>query len=235
MHPQQPLADAQPRQVCFVYRDAVAVRFLLSTSTHFDFIFFCWARRFVLNPPQGLGIMSNGVLPNHSSAVQEKLHRANGSASWTRPVLLPIPGVRTRRLRLYVPNVTSFSQIRGSRVRRSRGPLLLCMACMALILTVIILRSQSSRQWTENWPPPLGEASTLVFRREDLQRIWKWEIASGHFPSRMTSTWLFSIGQYHLCEVLHSTKTDWFENTAHKSSHPIPITDCKASTISLSN
>jgi WD repeat and SOF domain-containing protein 1 len=170
--------------------------FYFPRLTHVDFnFFFAWAHHFVLHPPQGLGIMSNGVLPNHSSAVQEKLHRANGSASWTRPVLLPIPGVRTRRLRLYVPNVTSFSQIRGSRVRRSRGPLLLCITCMALILTVMILRSQSSRQWTENWPPSIGESSTLVFRREDLQRIWKWEIASGHFPSRMTSTWLFSNGQ----------------------------------------
>lgn len=148
------------------------------------------------NPQQGLSIMSNGILPNHSSAVQEKLHRANGSASWTRPVLLPIPGIRTRRLRIFVPNVTSFPQMRSSRVRRSRGPLLLCVACMALILTVIVLRSQSSRQWTENWPPPIGESSTLVFRREDLQRIWKWEVASGHFPSRMTSTWLLLSCQY---------------------------------------
>ncbi|KAF9535337.1 hypothetical protein CPB83DRAFT_841595 [Crepidotus variabilis] len=26
--------------------------------------------------------------------------------------------------------------------------------------------------------------STLVFRRDDLQRIWRWEVASGHYPSR---------------------------------------------------
>jgi len=29
-----------------------------------------------------------------------------------------------------------------------------------------------------------SEPSTLVFRREDLQRIWNWEISSGHYPSR---------------------------------------------------
>jgi DDB1- and CUL4-associated factor 13 len=179
--------------------------------------------------------MNNGILPNHSSAVQEKLHRSNGSASWTKPVLLPIPGVRTRRLRIFVPNVTSFSQIRGSRGRRSRGPLLLCFACMALILTVIVLRSQSSRQWTENWPPTIGDSSTLVFRREDLQRIWKWEVASGHFPSRMTSTWLLLSCYYHCCEASYSTEADWPENTTHESSYSIPITDCKASAISFSN
>jgi hypothetical protein len=180
--------------------------------------------------------MSNGILPNHSSAVQEKLHRSNGSAaSWTKPVLLPIPGVRTRRLRIFVPNVSSFSQIRGSRGRRSRGPLLLCFACLALILTVIVLRSQSTRQWTENWPPPLGESSTLVFRREDLQRIWKWEVASGHFPSRMTGTWLSLNCHHRRCEAPYSTQTDWPENTTHKSSHSISITDDKTSTISFSN
>ncbi|KAG6835645.1 hypothetical protein H0H93_016233 [Arthromyces matolae] len=43
-------------------------------------------------------------------------------------------------------------------------------------------RSRDNRQWTDNWQST-NEQSTLVFRREDLQRIWKWEIASGHFPS----------------------------------------------------
>ena len=171
-------------------KERVAVHFLPRLLLIPSFFFSSrWATS-MPNPQQGLGIMNNGILPNHSSAVQEKLHRSNnGSASWTKPVLLPIPGVRTRRLRIFVPNVTSFQQMRGSRVRRSRRPLLLCFACMALILIVVVLRSQSSRQWTENWPPPIGDSSTLVFRREDLQRIWKWEVASGHFPSRMTSTW----------------------------------------------
>ncbi|KAF8062244.1 glycosyltransferase family 32 protein, partial [Lyophyllum atratum] len=136
------------------------------------------------NPQSGLAnVMNNGILPNHSSAVEEKFHRSNASASWTRPLSLPIPGVRTRRLRILVPNVGSFQQLRGTRARRSRGPLLVCFACMALFLTVMIFsRNHASSQWSENWPPS-GESSTLVFRKEDLQRIWKWEVASGHFPS----------------------------------------------------
>ncbi|KAG6866689.1 hypothetical protein C0993_007474, partial [Termitomyces sp. T159_Od127] len=32
------------------------------------------------------------------------------------------------------------------------------------------------------WQPP-AEHSTLVFRRDQLQRIWQWEVASGHYPS----------------------------------------------------
>ncbi|KAG6852523.1 hypothetical protein C0991_011251 [Blastosporella zonata] len=47
-------------------------------------------------------------------------------------------------------------------------------------------RGRDNRQWSENWPPSNADASTLVFRRDDLQRIWKWEIASGHFPSSQT-------------------------------------------------
>ncbi|GLB39831.1 putative glycosyltransferase sugar-binding region containing DXD motif [Lyophyllum shimeji] len=140
------------------------------------------------NPRSGLAsVMNNGILPNHSSAVEEKFHRANSSSSWTRPVSLPIPGVRTRRLRILVPNVGSFQQLRGTRVRRSRGPLLVCFACMALFLTVMMFsKNQRHHEWPENWPPTTSESSTLVFRREDLQRIWKWEIASGHFPSSQT-------------------------------------------------
>ncbi|KAG6856632.1 hypothetical protein H0H87_002382, partial [Tephrocybe sp. NHM501043] len=134
----------------------------------------------------GAGAMNSGVLPNHSSAVEEKLYRANAVHPWTRPISLPIPGVRTRRLRILVPNFGALQPVRGAR-RRSRGPLVVCLACMALFFTVMMLsRGRDNRQWTENWPPSTTEQSTLVFRREDLQRIWKWEIASGHYPSSQT-------------------------------------------------
>lgn len=32
------------------------------------------------------------------------------------------------------------------------------------------------------------DPSTLVYRREDIQRIWEWEIAAGHYPSGRRST-----------------------------------------------
>jgi len=132
--------------------------------------------------------MNNGILPNHSLADEKKLHRGTVSNSWTTTVMLPIPGVRTRRIRIFVPNVGLFPQVRG--VRRSRGPLLVFFACMALFITVILVsRRHESPQWNEDWPTPSNdESSTLVFRREDLQRIWKWEIASGHFPSHHPGT-----------------------------------------------
>ncbi|KAJ7747951.1 glycosyltransferase family 32 protein [Mycena maculata] len=115
----------------------------------------------------------SGALPLHSSAVLEKkqLQRSN-NAGWLQPVLVPIPGVSTRRLRVLVPTI---------RLRRQRGPLLVCFACLAVVFTVIVVsRNGFSRN---EWEPSPEEPSTLVFRREDLQRIWNWEIASGHFPS----------------------------------------------------
>ncbi|KAF8208285.1 glycosyltransferase family 32 protein [Mycena galopus ATCC 62051] len=121
---------------------------------------------------------TNGALPLHqSSAVREKeeLLLNNPNAGFFQPILVPIPGVRNRRLRLLFPTL---------RFRRQRGPLLVCFACMAVVFTVILVSRSFGRT---DWDPETSdEPSTLVFRREDLQRIWNWEIASGHFPSRQS-------------------------------------------------
>lgn len=105
------------------------------------------------------------------------------SASWTVPVSLPIPGVRTRRLRLFMPNPTRMQQLGLSRFGRRRGPLFLCLLLIVSIFTVFSFARKfgtEEKQWSSNF----SESSTLVFGREDLQRIWKWEIASGHYPSK---------------------------------------------------
>ncbi|KAF9025752.1 hypothetical protein BDZ89DRAFT_1135291 [Hymenopellis radicata] len=52
-----------------------------------------------------------------------------------------------------------------------------------MVLTVTALRKGFGRQ--ERWEPfTPREPSTLVYRRDDLRRIWEWEIASGHYPSK---------------------------------------------------
>ncbi|KAJ6511345.1 glycosyltransferase family 32 protein [Mycena vitilis] len=121
---------------------------------------------------------SNGALPLHqSSAVREKEQQLRSNhAGWFQPTFVPIPGVKNRRLRVLLPSL---------RLRRQRGPFLVCFACLAVVLTVIVVSRGFGR--TEYWDPESsGEPATLVFRREDLQRIWNWEIASGHFPSRQS-------------------------------------------------
>ncbi|KAG6889954.1 hypothetical protein C0995_013481 [Termitomyces sp. Mi166 len=108
-----------------------------------------------------------GMLPKHAS--EDKIHRS----AWTRPVTVPIPGVPARRLRILVPNIAPR--------RRSKAPLLVSLACIAVLLILLILpRTPRTPQWPSSSPT---DKSTLVFRRELLQRIWKWEIASGHYPS----------------------------------------------------
>lgn len=125
-------------------------------------------------------------LPSHSSAVEEKLERQHKS-SWTRPVSLAIPGVRSRRLRILVPNAGPFNRLHVARMKRKRGPLLVAVACLAVFFTVVIVSKGvgHSDQWQGG---SVTEPSTLVFSREDLQRVWKWEIASGHYPSSASST-----------------------------------------------
>ncbi|TFK75691.1 hypothetical protein BDN72DRAFT_810612 [Pluteus cervinus] len=115
------------------------------------------------------------------SAVQEKLGRFH--VPWTRTIFLPLPGLN-RRLRVIVPNV---ALLRGGR---RRGPLLVSLACIALVCTVVIMSrgfggaGWGNSGWNEQWNQDQNrEPSTLVFRREELKKIWKWEIESGHFPS----------------------------------------------------
>ena len=138
------------------------------------------------------------TLPTHSSAVEEKLERqqrrASGSfPSWTRPVSLPIPGVRSRRLRILVPTAVagSFNNLRMSRMRRKRGPAFVALVCIAVCFALVLLtKSILRRSRRGDWDTPSGEPSTLVYKREDLQKIWRWEIESGHYPSLQPRTYL---------------------------------------------
>lgn len=143
-------------------------------------------------------------LPTHSSAIEEKLerqHRTNNSlSSWTRPVSLPIPGVRSRRLRILLPTAVagSLNNFRMSRMRRKRGPAffaILFAVCFALVLLTKAVLRRSRRG---DWDTPSGDPSTLVFKREDLQKIWKWEIESGHYPSKQPSMYLLLFLLFHV-------------------------------------
>lgn len=136
----------------------------------------------------GSGRMSNGLsngLPSYSSAVQEKLHRHAHSPleGWIVPITLPIPGVKTRRLRVLVPNVSLIHQFSISKLGRRRGPAVLYACMLAFVFTFFAFAKRFGTE-QKQWPSMnQGEPPTLVFQREDLQRIWKWEIQSGHYPS----------------------------------------------------
>ncbi|KAF8640962.1 hypothetical protein AX17_000608 [Amanita inopinata Kibby_2008] len=122
------------------------------------------------------------VYSSSSSAVQEKL--ALHSASWWVVISLSIPGVPSRRLRLLAPNPKRVHEFTTTRFGRKRGSFLLCLSIFALVFTTFALAQRFGTQ-AKQWPTPFtGDPPTLIYKREDLQRIWQWEISSGHYPSR---------------------------------------------------
>lgn len=177
-------------------------------------------------PPRGNGLAeksrSANALPTHSSsAIREKWQRHQHSVSWLIPVSLPIPGVRTRRLRLMLPNVARLHHSTIARFGRRKGRILLGIGFLAIILTVVTLASLRDRFVPEerSWSPPYAqqEPSTLVYMREDLQRIWEWEVTSGHYPSAQKSGCPFSPNLLpHRLMGVGSSRNHWPDFSSHQ-------------------
>ncbi|KAF8078730.1 glycosyltransferase family 32 protein [Lyophyllum atratum] len=131
------------------------------------------------------GYFSHTSLPNYSnsSAVQEKLGLRHPS-SWFIPISLPIPGVRSRRLRFFLPNLRRLHSSSVLRFGRRAGSAVLLFGFLLFVFIVFAFTKRFGTQ-AKKWPRPfIGDPSTLIFEREDIQRIWHWEITSGHYPSR---------------------------------------------------
>ncbi|KAJ7729529.1 hypothetical protein DFH07DRAFT_756761 [Mycena maculata] len=82
---------------------------------------------------------------------------------------------------LVLPNLRSAYLSSQQRFGRMRGVLILLLTFLgfAFMVFAFVKRFGSpQRKW------PGGDSPTLVFKREDLGRIWRWEIASGHYPTR---------------------------------------------------
>jgi WD repeat and SOF domain-containing protein 1 len=132
-------------------------------------------------------------LPIFSSSIHEKKLRHAKATSWTVSIFLPIPGLRGRHLRLVVPNLSLLHQFTFSHLSRRRGTLVLLLACVSIVFTVYAVARRFGTE-EKQWPTDLftGEPPTLVFGREDLQKIWHWEIQSGHYPSSRESAFFFA-------------------------------------------
>lgn len=122
-------------------------------------------------------------LPIFSSAVQEKLH-ARSQSTWTTSLYLPIPGISNRRLRLPVPNLPWIHSSAVSKFGRRRGSV---VVLVGLAFGLFLFYSLVHRIGGGEAPSFMRDPSTLVYSREDLQKIWKWEVESGHYPSRRES------------------------------------------------
>lgn len=64
-------------------------------------------------------------------------------------------------------------------------PLKLCIYLFIIIgAVVVVLGFKKNDGGKTTWSPPFqGEPSTLVLTREEVARIWQWELLSGHHPS----------------------------------------------------
>ncbi|KAF9015052.1 glycosyltransferase family 32 protein [Cyathus striatus] len=136
-----------------------------------------------LPAPNRNGLLRSG-LPVYSSstAVKEK-YALRGLHPWWTLISIRIPGLRTRRIRLWVPNPRRLHQHTTARLGRKRGSFVLCLLVLLLVFIVFAFTKRFATG-EKQWPVPFTDPGTVVFTREDLQRIWKWEISSGHYPSR---------------------------------------------------
>lgn len=127
--------------------------------------------------------LGNG-LPTYNSAIREKRHRRQQTDSWVTTLSLPIPGIRSRRLNVMTPNLSRLHQVSVNRFGRRRGPAVLFLGLLAVLYLLFAIHKRFANG-DSSWPSPypFPDPSTLVYRREDLQKIWEWEIAAGHYPS----------------------------------------------------
>ncbi|KXN83643.1 hypothetical protein AN958_01209 [Leucoagaricus sp. SymC.cos] len=128
---------------------------------------------------------SSNSLPVHangSSAVQEKLALHPHLSPWWLRLSIPIPFCRMCPLRIFILNPRRLHDYATTRFGRKRGcTMLILFFTLAFFLVFALARrfGTHAKQW-----PLTKDTRTLVYGREDLQKIWKWEIASGHYPSR---------------------------------------------------
>ncbi|KAF9229174.1 hypothetical protein BS17DRAFT_771119 [Gyrodon lividus] len=136
-----------------------------------------------MGPSQYVNALRHGrsPLPTYSSAVREKLD-IQFNKSWLAPFSIPfLPGAQPRRVRLRVLNPVRVPHHPISLFGYRKGLFSRCCAFLGGLLAiciVVILLGTEETHWT-----PAFRDTTLVFSREDLQKIWRWEIDSGHYPS----------------------------------------------------
>lgn len=132
-------------------------------------------------------------LPSYSNTFFEKKSLRTRPSQWTATYTLPLPLPRRllrRGIKIVVPLPHRVVQSAMHSFGRKRT--LAMLLCTCLLLTWTLMGSGKRPQMPTHhqpWPSPTpSEPSTLVFGRKDLQRVWEWEILSGHYPSSRKST-----------------------------------------------
>lgn len=125
-------------------------------------------------------------LPSGSPTLQEDFHLLRPSSPWICLVCVRLARIPFRAI-CWVPNPRRLHHLSVAQFGgRKRGTAVLCLAFVAVLSLAIALTKPFGMEG-ETWVTPFSSPATLVFKREDLQRIWRWEVASGHYPSRRRS------------------------------------------------
>ncbi len=132
---------------------------------------------------------SQRSLPLPTYALNEKpfsYGRPSSSlSSFFTTFYIPLPGIQGRRLRLPLPIPPRAYYASVSQFGRRRGCAIVVLAVVGVLWLMVSLTRRvrmAEQQWSQS-SSSFFPTSTLVFEREDLQTIWQWEIASGHYPS----------------------------------------------------
>jgi WD repeat and SOF domain-containing protein 1 len=141
--------------------------------------------------PHRDGKLRLSPLPSYNNAVEEKHHLTTRVSGWTTTFFVPVPFRPAHRLKVVLPIPQRLWNVTSSRMSRRRTFAVLCFAFVAITWIGFALHKRFVDR-DKNWPQPFtGKPPTLVFRRAELQKIWEWEIASGHYPSNRPSAFGF--------------------------------------------
>jgi WD repeat and SOF domain-containing protein 1 len=153
-------------------------------------------------------------LASYTNAVEEKQYLTSHTPSWTTTLFVSVPFRRARHVKLVLPIPQKLWNATSSRLGRRRAAAVLCfMFAFATLIGYALAKRFVDKD--KEWPPPFtGKPPTLVFRRTELQRIWEWEIASGHYPSNKSSVSYFL---YWLPQLLILDYNSTYSNRAPNS------------------
>lgn len=125
-------------------------------------------------------------LPSYSNAIEEKHHLTTRPSRFFTHFYIPMPG--RRRVVVPLPIPPSAWIWMNNKFGRKRASIAVWI--VLLVIGWLLLGMLRSFRWEHRprWTKPIiGDPPTLVYGREDLRRIWNWEIASGHYPSKRPS------------------------------------------------
>ncbi|KAG8985087.1 hypothetical protein FRB94_012019 [Tulasnella sp. JGI-2019a] len=119
-------------------------------------------------------------LPSFSE-VQEKHHLTTRPSRFFTTFYVPLPN--RKRLILPLPVPPALWIWLTTKFGRKRASFSIFAILLGMMWVVFVLTKAAITGERPGWKPVGGKPPTLVFGREDLRRIWEWEVASGHYPS----------------------------------------------------